>query len=125
MPSPPSRNSAVAIPRSPTSSPIRRACSWSADRSLGGDIRRGRFLDHLLGAALEGAVAVAERDGSLAVPRDLDLDVAGVDEFALQVDGGAGARRLALPARRPDALDQIRFALRRGAIPGRRPPRPA
>src|SRR5829696_3977077 len=65
---------------------------------FGSDIRRGRLFNHLLGAALEGAVAVAECNRAPTVARELHFNVAGIDEFALQVDGCAGARRHALPA---------------------------
>ena len=62
----------------------------------GVDHRRGRLLEHLLVAALQRAVALAEVDGTaLAVAEDLDLDVARGGEVLLEVDlvvaeGGLG-----------------------------------
>jgi hypothetical protein len=58
---------------------------------------RGRLLDELLVTALDRAVAFAEMDhGSLSVRDHLHLDVAGVFEEALDVDGRVGEVRLAL-----------------------------
>lgn len=59
-----------------------------------GQAGRGGFLDHLLVAALEGAVAGAERpDGAVPVAEDLHLDVAargqvGLDEDLAVAEGG-------------------------------------
>src|SRR5690606_26416771 len=54
---------------------------------LFGDAGRGRFLDHLLVAALHRAVALAQVDRvALAVGQHLDLDVARVLEELLHVD---------------------------------------
>jgi hypothetical protein len=57
------------------------------------------LLDHLLVAALDRAVALAEVD-HVAVPvgQHLHLHVAGVVQIALQVDGGVGEELLALAA---------------------------
>ena len=61
------------------------------------DVRRGRLLDQLLVAALDRAVALAEVDDvAVAVGEDLDLDVAGVLEVALEVDGVVAEELLAL-----------------------------
>ena len=63
-----------------------------------GDERR-RLLDDLLMAALDGAVALVEGDdAAVRVPHDLDLDMAGARQVALQEDGvvAEGRRRLAL-----------------------------
>jgi hypothetical protein len=79
---------------------------------------RGRLLDDLLVAALDGAVALAEVDDvAVAVGEDLHLDVARVGQVALEVDrrvgeellplaGGAleGPRQLLLGERDPEAL---------------------
>ena len=55
--------------------------------------RRGRLLDHLLVAALQRAVALAERDhAAAAVAEDLHLDVAGRAHEALDVDAGPATR---------------------------------
>ena len=70
---------------------------------LGADLerqgRRGRFLDELLMAALERAIAVpAVDDVAVRIGQDLDLDVARpVDEF-LEVDAGVLERGLGLVA---------------------------
>ena len=64
------------------------------------DCGRGRLLDELLVAPLDGAVALAEMDDvAVAVREDLHLDVARVVEVALDVDGGVREVRLALPLR--------------------------
>lgn len=61
-----------------------------------GQARCGGFLDDLLVAALEGAVAGAEcPDGAVGVGEDLDLDVAaafhvGLGEDLAVAEGGAG-----------------------------------
>ncbi len=52
-----------------------------------GQTRRRRFLEQLLVAALDRAVAFAERDQrAVAVAQQLDLDVASRADLALQVD---------------------------------------
>ena len=56
-----------------------------------------RFLEHLLVAALERAVALAEMDGvALAVAEHLELDVARVAEIFLDIDGVVAERVLRL-----------------------------
>ena len=63
---------------------------------LGVDVRAGRLLDHLLVAALDRAVALAEVDHvALRVGEHLDLDVARVLEVALDVDAVVGEELLA------------------------------
>ncbi len=55
---------------------------------------RGGFLEHLLVAALERAVALAEVDrAAFAVAEHLELDVARVGEIFLHVDGVVAERR--------------------------------
>ena len=50
--------------------------------------RRRRFLDELLVAPLDRALALAEvDDGAVGIGEDLDLDVAWLGEVALDVDG--------------------------------------
>ena len=89
------------------------------------DGRRGRLLDELLVAALDRAVALAEVDHvPVRVGEDLHLDVAGVFDEPLDVDGrsrrstsrpaGSRTRRRAPPRR----------ARRRAPSPCRRLPRP-
>ena len=57
----------------------------SAARVAAGEVRRRRLLDHLLVAALQRAVALAERDDLAApVAEDLHLDVAGRDDEPLE-----------------------------------------
>ena len=63
---------------------------------LGVDVRAGRLLDHLLVAALDRAVALAEVDHvAVRVGEHLDLDVARVLEVALDVDAVVGEELLA------------------------------
>ena len=65
---------------------------------LGIEQRRGRFLDHLLVAALDGAFALAEIDDvAVLVAQHLDLDVARVldellDEHAIVAEARLGLR---------------------------------
>ena len=55
---------------------------------------RGRFLEHLLVATLQRAVALAEVDrAAFAVAEHLELDVARVGEIFLHVDGVVAERR--------------------------------
>src|SRR3546814_13672556 len=55
--------------------------------------RRGGFLEHLLVAALERAVALAEMDRlSQAIAEDLEFDVAWIAEIFLHIDGGIAER---------------------------------
>ena len=64
------------------------------------DGRRGRLLDELLVAALDRAVALAEMDHvPVPVGKHLHLDVAGVFDEPLDVDGRVGEVLLALPGR--------------------------
>ena len=64
---------------------------------LGVDVRARRLLDHLLVAALDRAVALAEVDHvAVRVGEHLDLDVARVLEVALEVDAVVGEELLAL-----------------------------
>ncbi|MCY1222094.1 hypothetical protein D9M72_341720 [compost metagenome] len=52
-------------------------------------VRRRRDLDHLLMAALDGAVAFEEmHDVAVGIGQDLDLDVAGAENGLLQEHGG-------------------------------------
>src|SRR3989304_3437127 len=87
------RTSACA---SPSGSPAAMR-SWGATRSRPpppqplaqtcGEARRRRFLDHLLMAALQRAVALAEVDpAAVAVEEELHLDVARPIEVALEDD---------------------------------------
>ena len=69
-------------------------------------LRRRRFLDQLLVPALYRAIALAEMNRvAIAVAEHLDLDVAGIDDGALQDDGGITERALRL---RPRAAQRIR-----------------
>ena len=81
------------------------ACGVDRDRAdpsseLVVDRRRRRLLDELLMASLDRAVALAEVDDvPVRVGQDLHLDVSRIVEVALDVDGGVGEVRLALPSR--------------------------
>jgi hypothetical protein len=85
----------------------RRGCQRDRHRvqlaPLGhGEARSGRLLDQLLMTALQGAVALAKRhDGAGSIAEQLDLDVAGRDDLALEVDRAVAKRgqRLGRPAR--------------------------
>src|SRR4051794_6425179 len=77
------------------------------------DERRGRLLDQLLVAALDGAVALAEVDDvPVAVGEDLDLDVARVGEVALEVDRGVGEELLALARGALEGVLELRLVER-------------
>ena len=77
------------------------------------EVRRRRLLDHLLVAALERAVAVAE-DQHLAVPvaEDLHLDMPGAPDEALEEDAGRPERGFGGP---PDAGERKLEFVRRSA----------
>ncbi len=69
--------------------------------------RRGE-LDHLLVAALHGAVPLEEVDDlALTVGEDLHLDVAGLDDGLLQEHGGVAERGGGLPGRGLDGFPQL------------------
>ncbi len=80
-----------------------------AGPELGRDRGRGRLLEHLLVAALERAVALAEVDRrAVGVCEDLDLDVARILHVLLDVDRCVGEVGLALaPRRRERALGLV------------------
>ena len=67
--------------------------------------RRGRLLDHLLVAALDGAFALAQVDHvPVLVAQHLDLDVARVDDELLDEHAIVAEARLGLRAGRPEPL---------------------
>src|SRR3954447_2407066 len=69
-------------------------------------LRRRRLLDQLLVPALHRAITLAEMNRvAIAVAKHLDLDVAGIDDGALQDDGGITERALRL---RPRAAERTR-----------------
>ena len=75
------------------------------------DAGRGRFLDHLLVAALHRAVALAQVDRvALSVGQHLDLDVARVLEEFLHVDHVVAERGLGSAGGR-DGRAQVRFGV--------------
>ena len=100
---------------------LRRARARVADRAREGDggaahrgaqlgVERGGggLLEHLLVAALDGAVALAERDdGAVRVAQQLDLDVAGPLDVALAEDRAVSERGRRLPGRRLERLLQV------------------
>ncbi len=91
---------------------------------FGGDRRRRRFLDHLLMAALDRAIALAEMDDvAVLVGKDLDFDVAGVGDRPLQdqLVRTEGARRLG--ARPRQRVGEIARREATSRMP--RPPPPA
>ena len=71
----------------------------NAGALLGVDDRGGRFLQHLLVAPLQRAVALAEMNGAaLAVAHHLHLDVARMGQILLDVDGVVAERGACLRA---------------------------
>ena len=91
-----------------------------------GHAGRRRFLDHLLMAALQRAVALAEMNG-IAVPvgKDLDFDVARRGDIFFDQDAARAERRLALADARLRARSRNRRVCRPGACRGRRRRPPA
>ena len=89
-----------------------------------GQARRRRLLDQLLVAALERAVALAEGDDTAGrVAQELDLDVAGRPDLALQVDGPVAEGRQGLGRRGGQGRRQLASVGRPGAcrVPHLRP----
>ena len=80
----------------------------------------GAFLDHLLVAALDGAIPLAQVDDvALVVAQDLELDVVRVLDELLDVDPGVAEGLLRLAARGVIAFDQ------RNVVVGHAHPAPA
>ena len=80
---------------------------------VGGDRGRGRFLDQLLVAALDRAVALAQvQHLAVLVGQDLHLDVARVLDERLQVHGAVAERGLRLALRGVIAGDQAGLVAR-------------
>ena len=72
------------------------------------DRRRGRLLEHLLVAALDGALPLAERDdGAGAVSEQLDLDVTRALDVALAEDAIVAERGSGLPPRGGERLLEL------------------
>src|SRR5258708_19107368 len=79
---------------------------------LGRELRRRRFLHHLLMAPLQRAVALAQMHRVfMRVGEDLDLDVAWPLEVLLEVDHGVGERRLRLASRHVHGIEQCRLGM--------------
>ena len=92
---------------------------------LGVERGGGRLLEHLLVAALDRAVALAERDDvAVRVGEDLDLDVARPLEIALAEDRVVAERRACLAPRRGERVRRAPPAPARRACRGRRRPPP-
>src|SRR5205085_10590740 len=70
-----------------------------ASAELGVERRRGRLLEHLLVAALDGALALAERDHATLVAEELDLHVPRPLDVALAEDAVVAECRSGLTAR--------------------------
>ena len=82
---------------------------------------RGAFLQHLLVAALQRAVALAEMDGvALAVAEHLDLDVARLLQIFLEIDRVVAERGLGFGARGRERGRQLGRACARPSCRGRR-----
>ena len=72
---------------------------------LGVQRRRGGLLEHLLVAALQRAIALAQMHAvALAVAQHLDLDVARPRQVLLEVDRVVAERGLGLGARQREGL---------------------
>ena len=77
---------------------------------LAGNAEGGRLFEHLLVAALHGAVALAEIDGVLeVVGENLNLDVAGILEELFHVDGRIPEGDARFLARHVDRRDERGF----------------
>ena len=75
---------------------------------LGVDRRRGRLLDHLLVAALDGALPLPQRPHrTVGVGEDLHLDVAGAGQERLAEHRRVAERRLGLAPRRLQGRGQL------------------
>ena len=96
----------------------RRSSAWRVGVV---DAGRGRLLDHLLVAALDRALALAEVDHvAVGVAEDLDLDVAAAFEVPLDEHGAVAERRPRLADARGDGVGQLVGRRARCACPGRR-----
>ena len=85
---------------------------------------RGRFLEHLLVAALQRAVALAQVDRvALAVAEHLEFDVARVAEVLLEIDGVVAERGLGLVAGLLHQRFELVRAVARPSCRARRRPR--
>ena len=92
---------------------------------LGVERGGGRLLEHLLVAALDRAVALAERDDvAVRVGEDLDLDVARALEVALAEDRVVAERRARLAPRSVERVRELGLASARRACRARRRPPP-
>src|SRR5205823_8283551 len=79
-----------------------RGADFRVEREGGSD------FDHLLVAALDGAVALVEmHDLAVAVTEDLDLDVAGAGHVAFEEDGVVAESRGRLAASFVEATGEI------------------
>ncbi len=79
---------------------------------LVGDPRRGRFLDHLLVAALCGTITLAEvYRVAVLVGEHLDLDMAWVLQVLFQVHGGIAEGAARLLARELEGVVQMRLGV--------------
>ena len=89
-----------------------------------GETGRGRFLDELLVPALEGAVALPDRDhGAVAVGEQLDLDVTCRAELALEIDAPSPKAAAASATPRPARpVDRPRARPAASRVRHRRPP---
>ncbi len=89
----------MPAPTYPTASARRSAAAFSSSVCVGREQRRRRLLDHLLVAALDRAVAHADRPGgAVAVGDQLHLDVPGAGHQALEEDRAVAERAQCLVA---------------------------
>ena len=85
----------------------------------------GAFLEQLLMAALDRALALAEvHDGAVVIAEHLELDVARALDVLLDVDVADAERRLGLALRGLERLAQLGRRADRRACRGRRRRRP-
>jgi hypothetical protein len=73
------------------------------------DVRGGRFFNYLLVTPLDRAIAVANGDRAIAIPGDLNLNMARSDQRAFEIDNLARARRRAFSSRSCDCFEQTVF----------------
>ena len=77
---------------------------------LGRHERRGAFFDDFLVAALERAIALAEvDDAAVVIAEDLKLDVVGIDDKFLDVDGAVAESLFGFHAGGVVALEEAAF----------------
>ncbi len=118
------RNSTVPAPTYPMARAAVTAVAQISVRSARCHGGRGALLDDLLVPSLDGALALEQMDhGSVGVPQDLDLDVAGTGDVGLQEHGAVAEGGRRLPGGRGDGVGQVARALHHAHAPATTPGR--